>query len=325
MRAASAAGTPLAIVGGGTKAWYGRQVVGERLDVSGHRGVIDYQPSERVITARAGTPLAEIEARLAAFGQHLAFEPPRLGAASTIGGVVASGLSGPARPFAGAVRDSLLGVTLLNGRGETLRFGGTVFKNVAGFDLFRLQGGALGSFGVLLDVSLRVAPAPASSLALSFEMPWSQGRGLARDPSLPLTGASHDGERLHLRLAGSPIRLAALQTTLGGELGSDGFWDQLRDLSLPRLRAPRLWRVSLPPNATPPVGALLDWAGAQAFVDQEDRPRVEHGHVSLVRGAAPGEAVFDPLPEPMMALHRRLKAVFDPAGVFNPGRMYEGL
>ena len=325
MRSASAAGTPLAIVGGETKAWYGRHVAGERLDVTGHRGVIDYQPSERVITARGGTPLVEIEERLAAHGQHLAFEPPRLGASSTIGGVVAAGLSGPARPFAGAVRDSLLGVTLLNGRGEALRFGGTVFKNVAGFDLFRLQAGALGSFGVLLDVSLRVAPVPASGLALSFEQSWSQSRRLARDPTLPLTAAAHDGERLHLRLAGSSARMAALRTQLGGDVTPERFWDELRDLRLPRLSAHRLWRVSLAPGARAPDNALLDWAGAQAFLDQEDRPLVEHGQVSLIRGGRPGEAVFDPLPEPLMALHRRLKAVFDPAGVFNPGRMYEGL
>lgn len=325
MRAASAGRTPLAIVGGGTKAWYGRAVGGEALHVSGHRGVIAYAPSERVITARAGTPLAEIEALLEERGQRLAFEPPRLGTASTIGGVVAAGLSGPARPFTGAVRDSMLGVTLLNGRGEALRFGGTVFKNVAGFDLFRPQAGALGCLGVLLDVSLRVAPAPAASLSLCFETPWAKGRDLARDPDLPLTGAAHDGKRLHLRLAGSKARLESLGARLGGEPTPEGFWDDLRDLRLPLLQATRVWRVSLAAHDPSPSGALLDWAGAQAFIAQDERPSLRGGRVTLFRGARPGEAVFEPLPAPLLALHRRLKAVFDPAGVFNPGRMVEGL
>src|SRR5215831_4513762 len=170
IRRAAETRTPLRIVGGETKRFYGRQVDGEPLSLAGHRGIVGYDPSELVITARAGTPLAEIEARLAGHGQRLGFEPPRFGPASTIGGVVAAGLAGPRRPFGGAVRDSLLGATILDGRGRLLRFGGQVFKNVAGFDAFRLQAGALGSLGVILEVSLRVAPAPRRELALSFDM-----------------------------------------------------------------------------------------------------------------------------------------------------------
>ena len=170
VRAASADRRGLRIVGGDTKAFYGRRTGGEPLSVAAHRGVTAYEPSELVITARAGTPIVEVERLLAAHGQILAFEPPVLGDGSTIGGVVASGLAGPRRPFAGAVRDSVLGVTVLNGEGQALRLGGTVFKNVAGFDGFRLMAGALGCLGVLLDVSIRVAPAPSAELYRSFEL-----------------------------------------------------------------------------------------------------------------------------------------------------------
>ncbi|HZZ87228.1 MAG TPA: FAD-binding protein, partial [Caulobacteraceae bacterium] len=176
IREAAAAKTPLRIVGGDTKRFYGRQVEGETLSLAGHAGIISYDPSELVVVARAGTQLAEIEQRLAACGQRLAFEPPRFGAASTIGGVVAAGLSGPRRPFAGAVRDCVLGATILDGRGQVLRFGGQVFKNVAGFDAFRLMAGALGRLGVILEVSLRVAPDPRREHALALELPSDAAR-----------------------------------------------------------------------------------------------------------------------------------------------------
>ncbi|HZZ34655.1 MAG TPA: FAD-binding protein, partial [Caulobacteraceae bacterium] len=172
VRTAAARRQPLRIVGGDTKFFYGRPVEGEALEVGAHRGVTSYEPSELVITARAGTPIAQVEALLAKNRQMLAFEPPVFGETSTLGGAVAAGLSGPRRPFAGALRDSVLGVTVLDGQGRRLRFGGTVFKNVAGFDAFRLMAGALGSLGVVLDVSLRVAPRPQAEAALAFDMDW---------------------------------------------------------------------------------------------------------------------------------------------------------
>ena len=338
VRRASATGSPLRIVGGDTKAFYGRAVEGERLDVADHRGVVDYEPSELVITARAGTPIVEIERLLADHRQVLSFEPPVLGLASTLGGVVAAGLAGPRRPFAGGVRDSVLGVTVLNGRGEALRLGGTVFKNVAGFDGFRLMAGSLGCLGVLLDVSIRVAPAPAAEISRSFEMDWpaAQARitALMRRP-LPLTGAAHDGGRLHLRLSGAEGAVAAAVEEIGGDTTPDGFWTALKDRRLPLLSAPRLWRLSVPRTATLPdlPGRWLrDWAGAEVWLDSEAPADTIRGmatqvggHAILYRGAAAGEPVFTPLPDGLLALHRRLKAAFDPAGVFNPGRLYEGL
>jgi glycolate oxidase FAD binding subunit len=338
VRTASARRTALRIVGGDTKAFYGRAVEGEALDISGHRGVTSYEPSELVITARAGTPITDIEALLAEHGQMLAFEPPVFGPASTLGGVAAAGMSGPARPFAGAVRDFVLGVTVLDGEGRALRLGGTVFKNVAGFDGFRLMAGALGCLGVLLDVSLRVAPRPRAEVSLAFDEDWPTARrrilGLMRQP-LPLSGVCHDGERLYLRLGGPEGAVAATAKALGGEEMPMGFWRGVRHMTLPPLSAPRLWRLSLPPAAAP-VGLegrwFRDWGGGLVWLESEapaDDIRAAAatvgGHATLFRGARPGETVFTPLPAPLLALHRRLKAAFDPAGVFNPGRMYQEL
>jgi glycolate oxidase FAD binding subunit len=338
VRDATAARRPLRIVGGDTKAFFGRPVDGERLDMSIHSGVASYDPSELVITAKAGTPVAEIEALLAQRGQCLAFEPPVLGAASTLGGVVAAGFAGPRRLFAGGVRDSILGVTVMDGHGQSLRLGGTVFKNVAGFDGFRLMAGALGCLGVLMEVSIRVAPTPAAETSRSFETTWAAARGMITDlmrRPLPLSGVAHDGTRLHLRLSGARGAVEALCAEIGGEVTPEGFWAALRDRRLPVLDAPRLWRLSLPPHAALddlPGRWLRDWAGAEIWLETDapaSRVRAlaatAGGHATLYRGAAAGEAVFTPLPAGLMALHQRLKTVFDPAGVFNPGRMYEGL
>jgi glycolate oxidase FAD binding subunit len=337
VRAATNDRRPLRVVGGGTKAWYGRGVDGERLELSAHRGVIDYDPSELVITARAGTPILEIETLLNQNGQCLGFEPPVFGPASTIGGVVAAGLAGPARPFAGSVRDHVLGARVLDGQGRVLRFGGTVFKNVAGFDGFRLMCGAMGTLGVILDVSVRVTPRPQARATLAIAEDWAAARdrlGRLGGRPLPLHGACHDGRRLHLRLGGPTAGVAAAARELAGETEDPAFWDEIRHLRRPPMTAARLWRLSTP--ATGVVDDLgdtiVDWAGAQRWI-ATDAPasRMREmalragGHATLFRGARPGEAVFDALPDPLMALHRRLKAVFDPAGILNPGRLYEGL
>jgi len=338
IRATGAVRTALRVVGGDSKAFYGRAVPGEPLHIAGHRGVTDYQPSELVITARAGTPVAEIEALLARSGQMLAFEPPLFAPASTLGGVVAAGLSGPRRPFAGAVRDFVLGVRILDGQGRSLRFGGTVFKNVAGFDAFRPMAGALGCLGVLLEVSLRVAPRPRAEVSLAFELDWPAARprvtALMRRP-LPLSGAWGDGRRLHLRLSGAEAAVRAAARELGGEESPAGLWEDVRNMKHGLLSAPRLWRLSVPQGAElPGIDGqwLWDWGGAQRWlVSEADATSIRAaaaaagGHATLFRGHRPGEAVFTPLPAPLMNLHRRLKAAFDPAGVLNPGRMYEGL
>jgi glycolate oxidase FAD binding subunit len=338
VREAAEARRPLAIKGLGSKAFYGRSIRGTELDVSGHAGVIDYEPSELVITARAGTPLADIEALLAERSQMLAFEPPDLGDGGSLGGMVASGLAGPRRPFAGAVRDFVLGVRVLDGRGQALRFGGTVFKNVAGFDAFRLMAGALGCLGVLLEVSLRVNPRPEHEVSLAFEEDWKASRARLAEiwgAPTPLSGAFHDGERLHLRFSGAETAVRRTAERLGGDPSPAGFWEDVRHMRLPIFRAARLWRLSLPRTAEPtplPGEQAIDWAGSQRWLSTaapaetiRDAARAAGGHASLFRGAQPGEEVFEPLPAPLFALHRRVKRALDPAGVFNPGRMYEGL
>ena len=339
VRQAAAERRALRIVGGDTKAFLGRAVAGEALSTATHRGIVAYDPSELVVTARAGTPLAEIEARLAECGQRLAFEPPALGPQSTIGGVVAAGLSGPRRPFAGAVRDSVLGAVILDGRGRVLRFGGQVFKNVAGFDAFRLMAGALGSLGVILEVSLKAAPAPRREAAVALEMGSEPARAwLTRlmRRALPLSGAFHDGARLHLRLSGGSAGVEALAREIGGEAEPLAFWDEVRDLRHAALVADRpLWRLALPQTAPiPPVGELLawDWAGAQLWIASEAAPWTiwraaadAGGHATWFRGAPADAEVFQPLAPALMALHRRLKRALDPAGILNPGRLYREL
>ena len=338
VRQATARGTPLRIVGGDTKRFYGRQIEGQPLEISGHRGVLSYDPSELVITARAGTPIHEINALLAEHDQMLAFEPPVLGAASTLGGVVASGLAGPRRPFVGAVRDFVLGVTVLDGRGDALRLGGTVFKNVAGFDGFRLMAGAHGCLGVLLDVSLRVVPRPATEQSVSIDEDWPTSKarlaGLTARQT-PLSAALHDGERLHLRFSGSEGGVGKAARESGGRPVPTGFWEDLRDFELPLFASEGLWRLSIPhAGALADRGGqrLIDWAGSQVWLATDARPAEVRGacerlggHATLFRGAHPGDEVFTPLPPPLLALHRRIKAAFDPAAVFNPGRMYGGL
>ncbi len=336
VRAAHAAGTPLAIVAGGSKPWLGRPVAGEALEVSAHRGIVGYEPSELVLTARAGTPLAKIEALLAARNQCLAFEPPHHGDTATLGGTVACNLSGPARPYAGAARDFVLGVRLINGRGEILRFGGEVMKNVAGYDLARLIAGAQGTLGVLLEVSLKVLPRPAAELTLALELDAAaairQFNAWAGQP-LPITAACHDGERAHVRLAGAEAAVKAARDRLGGEVLHDGagFWRSVREQRHAFFNRPgSLWRLSLPPTAplhAEPAPVFIDWGGAQRWVFSTqamwESAAAAGGHAT--RWRAESGDVFQPLPAGLMALHQRLKAALDPKGILNPGRLHEGL
>ncbi|HEX9626709.1 MAG TPA: glycolate oxidase subunit GlcE [Acidiferrobacterales bacterium] len=333
--------TPLVIYGGGSKAFYGRRVEGEPLAVAGHRGIVHYAPSELVLSARAGTPLNEIEAALAQAGQMLPFEPPHFGAGATLGGCVACGLSGPRRPHAGSVRDYVLGVTLVNGRGEHLRFGGEVMKNVAGYDVSRLMTGALGTLGVLLDVSLKLLPRPEQELTLALALPAEPAiaamNAWAATP-LPLSACCHDGERLVVRLSGAPSAVRAAHARLGGEPLDNGadYWGALREHAQPFFAgdAP-LWRLSLPP-ATPPLdlpGAwLIDWGGAQRWL-RSDAPddairraaAAAGGHATLFRGGDRRGEVFAPLSDAVQRWHRNLKQAFDPAGILNRGKMYSDI
>ncbi len=339
VREAAGSGQPLAVEAGGTKSFYGRPVAGKALSVLGHRGIVSYEPTELVITARAGTPLETVESTLAEEHQVLAFEPPYFGRQATVGGAIASGLSGPRRPYVGSARDFVLGVRILNGKGETLSFGGQVMKNVAGYDVSRLMTGAQGTLGILLEVSLKVLPASPVEITLAFEMDPPQALAASNrwaGQPLPLSGACHDGERLYIRLSGTENGITAARKVMGGEHADQGFWTRLRNHDLPFFRGKGpLWRLSVPPNAPLPnlPGTwLLDWGGAQRWLrssadaaDIRRQAQQAGGHATLFRGARTGEDVFHPLPKPLARLHSRLKQAFDPHGVLNPGRLYPDL
>ncbi|NTV96486.1 MAG: glycolate oxidase subunit GlcE [Thiobacillus sp.] len=341
VREAAAEGTPLNIVGGASKAWYGRTVAGESLDIAGHAGIVDYEPRELVIRARAGTPLAEIVAALAESGQHLPFDPPAFGAGATLGGTIACNLSGPSRPYAGAARDHVLGARIVNGRGEVLEFGGQVMKNVAGYDLSRLMAGALGSLGVLLDVSLKVLPIPESHVTLVKDCnprdALAAMNGWAGKP-IPLSATCFDGNRMIVRLSGTETAVQHAAQRLGGDAMPDGdrFWADLREHRHAYFAGDMpLWRLSLP-TTTPPIDLpgkwLIEWGGGQRWLHGEVDPvhiraaaQAAGGHATLFRGGDRNGSVFNPLPPAMLALHRRLKRSFDPAGILNPGRLYAEL
>jgi glycolate oxidase FAD binding subunit len=327
----------LRIRGGGTKDFFGGALIGDVLDTREHSGVIAYDPSELVLTVKAGTPLAEVESTLAASNQCLPFEPPHFGEGATIGGSVASGLSGPRRPYAGSVRDYLLGAKLLDGRGELLSFGGQVMKNVAGFDLFRPHAGALGTLGLLLELSFKVLPKPEAAVTRVFESDAASAIVLmnryAGQP-LPLSGAAwHDGQ-LHLRLSGNAAAVRAATARLGGEDDPNGagWWADLREHRLPFFLddSVPLWRFAVK-STTPPLNLgdkLIDWGGGLRWVRSECSidslravARAAGGHVTAFRNG-PRSAAFQPLSPALMALQRKLKQAFDPQGVFNRGRLY---
>lgn len=344
--AAAASRTPLRIRAGGTKDFYGNATTGSVLDPRCHSGVLAYEPSELVVTACAGTPLAELESTLAAHGQMLAFEPPHFGRTATVGGCIAAGLAGPRRtaygPCYGGVRDFVLGARILDGRGEVLTFGGSVMKNVAGYDVARLLVGSLGVLGVILEVSVKVLPRPAEELTLGFEL--TQPQSLDRlntwaGQPLPLSASVWHEGLLRVRLSGSRAAVTDARTRLGGEpmegSSADAFWNQIREQTHPFFAgAEPLWRVCVP-STLPPLGLqgrqLIEWGGALRWLRtphaaQEIRTIAQAGggHATLFRGE-PACDVFTPLPAPLMTIHGRLKSHFDPAGIFNPGRLYREL
>ena len=387
IRAAAAEGRTLRITGGGSKSFYGRPMAGEKLDTTHYCGIVAYEPTELVITARCGTPLAEIESALAERGQMLAFEPPRFAGApssdnevradtsaspqviapaprheaalpgtasgaksqATIGGVVAAGLSGPRRMAAGAVRDFVLGVRLLDGQGELLCFGGQVMKNVAGYDVSRLLAGSLGGLGVLAEVSLKVTPRPRQELGLRFEL--NEREALAQlhrwaGQPLPISASTWYDNVLYLRLAGAEAAVTAAHQKLGGEPmtpeHAEAFWAGLRDQTHRFFTDPpadtALFRLALPDTA-PVLGLaapqLIEWGGAQRWcrtglgeAQKISANATSHGGHATVFRPPPGVAVdhvFTPLPAALWRIHRQLKHVFDPAGIFNRGRMYRDL
>lgn len=355
VRAAAAAQTPLRIRGGGTKDFHGLALHGEVLDTRPLNGIVSYEPSELVVTARAGTPLSDLEAVLAEKGQCLPFEPPHFGPGATVGGMVAAGLSGPARASVGAVRDYLLGVVLINGRAELLTFGGQVMKNVAGYDVSRLMAGAWGTLGLLTEVSLKVLPVAPAEATLRFEC--NQADALRKlhawgGQPLPLNASCWVEDagvgQLYVRLRGAVAAVDAACKSMGGTRLDNATaapdWQACREQTLPwfaaRLARPgqALWRLSLP--ATAPVLALpggvsplVEWHGALRWVQAplahgdvlREAARAVGGSASLfIADGAGGERAggqFDLKSAALEQIHARLKHSFDPAGIFNPGRM----
>lgn len=335
--------TPLKIRGGNTKSFLGRALPMDAvaLDTRNHRGIVRYEPTELVITARSGTPVAELSAALDAAGQMLPCEPPEFDGQATIGGAVASGLSGPRRPWAGSVRDFVLGCRLITGEARHLRFGGEVMKNVAGYDMSRLAAGSFGCLGVVTEVSMKVLPKPRARASLVLELDAEQAITALfawRQAALPITGACHVDGRLHVRLEGGEGFVACAIERIGGDELDMAFWTALREQALPFFGDPRpLWRLSLP-NATPlmrlPGDVVLDWGGAQRWLKSSASAGSVRAIAQAVGGHAtryspPGaqdeqdlDAPFMPLSAPLARLHRELKSRLDPHGIFNPGRLY---
>ncbi|MEO6422122.1 MAG: glycolate oxidase subunit GlcE [Candidatus Nitrotoga sp.] len=334
-------GTPLKIQGGNSKTFLGRETHGEILDVSAHSGIVEHDPRELVLTARSGTPLKEVEAALADAGQMLAFEPPHFGDTATLGGTIACGLSGPRRPFCGSARDFVLGCKLINGKGEILRFGGQVIKNVAGYDVSRLMVGAYGTLGVLLEISLKVLPRPAASYTSVKEC--TQAEAISKMSRLlsqpvPVDAACYHAGHYYLRLSGSEQAVKHAHEHFGGEVieKSEPFWHALREHHLPFFNSANpLYRILVKPSLPPLDIAgewLLDWGGAQRWLFSDEpigliRERVATigGHVTQFRGGELNTEIFQPLPAPLLVIHQRLKSSFDPHAIFNRGRIYANL
>ena len=328
---------PLKIVGSGSKDFYGRETDGDVMDVSGHQGIINYQPKELVITVRSGTRLADLNAVLSEKGQMLAFEPPSFGEDATIGGTIACGFSGPRRSAAGSARDFVLGTRIINGRGEVLRFGGEVMKNVAGYDISRLMVGAMGTLGVLIDISMKVIPRPFKEITLKRECSYQQAIERMNELSgidLPVSATFFDGLNLYIRLSGAQPAVEAGEKRIGGErIVSNDIWQDIREHSHAFFTQDKpVWRLSVPSDAEYfelPGKQCIEWGGALRWL-------VSDADASAVRGAAEragGSAilfqggdrlgeVFHPLAGGIKTIHKNLKQSFDPEGIFNPGRMY---
>jgi glycolate oxidase FAD binding subunit len=331
---------PLRIRGGGSKDFYGGKLQGEILDTRPYSGIVQYEPTELVITARAGTPLAEIEAALKDRGQMLAFEPPYFGNRATLGGCIAAGLSGPRRAATGAARDFMLGVRMLDGHGNDLRFGGQVMKNVAGYDVSRLMSGSLGTLGLLLEVSLKVLPLPPAEATLRFELPEDKAIQMLNQwagKPLPISASAYTGGELGLRLSGAAAAIEAACKKLGGaridDAQAEQFWIGIREQTDTFFRSNTpLWRLSVK-STTPPLklpgGQLIEWGGALRWLKSDvdaktirDAAASAGGHATLFRASDKSAGVFQPLTPALLKVHKQLKQTFDPAGIFNPGRLY---
>jgi len=345
VRGAVATETALRIRGGGTKDFYGGALTGEVIDTTTYAGIIDYEPTELVLTARAGTSLVAIEGAMRARGQMLAFEPPHFGDGGTLGGAVAAGLSGPRRAYAGAVRDLILGVRVMDGTGTDLQFGGRVMKNVAGFDVSRLMTGALGTLGILTEVSLKCLPLPPAETTLTLECAADHAIRMVNEwggQPLPLSATCYHHGRLRVRLSGAAPAVTAAVAKIGGEAltEADAYWTSVRDhrhlyFTGSLAAGVPLWRLSV--KSTAPYSdlggeQLIEWGGALRWLAAGERTHAQKvrawaqangGHATLFRSDEKTGDVFAPLSATMLSLHRQLKSVFDPHGIFNRGRMLD--
>ena len=339
---------PLFIHGGKSKLFYGNTVDATPLNISKHTGVINYEPSELCITVRAGTKLSELEALLTKNNQILTFEPPHYLfnelETATIGGAIATGISGPRRAFTGSVRDAILGVNIINGVGEVANFGGEVMKNVAGYDLSRMMVRSQGTLGVILNVSLRLLPKPEQDMTLRFKATQSEALEYfhtLRKQLLPISATTWLDGKVTIRLSASENVLQACKQKVRGDevFDADDFWQSIRDHSHAFFHDDKpLWRFSVPPatgETTQLDGAqLLEWNGAQRWVHSHapaniirDIAKSQKGYATLFNNAADNEGTdrFPKLEPALFALHKQLKNQMDPQGIFNPGRIYKGL
>lgn len=330
------------IIAGNSKAFYGRKAGGELLSVADHSGIVEYDFRELVVTARAGTTLAELKTVLAENNQYLPFDPPSYADNATLGGTLACGFSGPSRPYAGSARDYVLGSKILNGRAELLTLGGQVMKNVAGYDLSRLMVGALGSLGIILQASLKVLPRPAVQHTLVLEMQAEQAikeMNRVAGTQHPLNASAWFDGLLYLRFAGFEASVSKAASEIGGESldDADTFWDALREHQHRFFATDKpLWRLSVPATTAVldlPGRTFYDWGGAQRWfvpdtaVDASilfETAGHAGGHATLFRHGNHDAEVFQPLPDELMALHRKLRQSMDPQQLLNPGRMYAG-
>ena len=344
---------PLAIKGNETKSFYGNAIEGTLLDVSPHQGIISYEPTELVLTARSGTSLNEIESVLNENNQQLAFEPPHFSNLSnseeatieaTLGGTVACGLSGPARANYGSVRDFVLGCEIVNGKGEQLKFGGQVMKNVAGYDVSRLMCGSLGTLGVILNTSLKVLPKPELETSLSFELTPNQANTTLSQwcaKPYPITASCYHNNILTLRLAGNAQAVKATQLKLGGEQlnNSKKFWQQLKEQQHEFFNTEtNLWRISSKPNFEHDIPnintevCLTEWHGALHWIKTNQNATVIQQHAARLGGHAilfrqnnindNNIDIFHPLENQIMKIHQNLKNAFDPKHILNRNKMY---
>ena len=343
IREAAASERALQLRGAGSKDFYGEAPTGEVLDTRAYAGVVDYEPTELVITARCGTPVDELEKLLDEHGQMLGFEPPRFGGDATVGGAVAAGLSGPRRVACGSVRDFVLGIRLLDGQARDLSFGGRVMKNVAGYDVSRLVAGSLGTLALILEVSLKTLPKPVAETTLRLETTEADAIEKANRWAgrLPLSASAWNDGVLSVRLSGATAAVDGVRDVIGGEVVQDAsaWWTNVRDQTDPFFQAGPLWRLSVP-TTTP--AAAFDSLGGKRFIEWNGGVRwlsgsinasavreaaARHGgHATLFRSAPDDAAreagVFQPLSPALAKLHRSLKAELDPGGVFDPGRLY---